>query len=61
LVGSNLLCFNNSNDLSSNFCMDCSSLTTSWRTFFFHSHLVHHPLVGLNSFSWISSLGIRTF
>jgi hypothetical protein len=40
LVGSKLLCFDNSNDLSSNFYMDCSSFTTSWKTLFSRSHLV---------------------
>jgi hypothetical protein len=55
LVDCNLLRSNNSNDLPSKFCMDCTSLPTSWKTFFFHSHLVCHHLVGLNSFPWISS------
>jgi hypothetical protein len=58
LVGSKLLCFDNSNDLSSNCYMDCSSFTTSWRTLFFRSHLVRHCLIGLNFLSWICSLGI---
>jgi hypothetical protein len=58
LVGSKLLCFDNSNNLSSNFHMDCSSFTTSWRTLFSRSHLVHRYLVGLNFFSWISSSSI---
>jgi len=58
LVGYKLLCFDNSNNLSSNFHLDCSSFTTSWRTLFSCSHLVHRCLIGLNFFSWISSSGI---
>jgi len=53
LVGSKLLHFNNSNNLSSNYSMDCSSLITSWKTFFSCSHLIHYPFIGLSSFSWI--------